>query len=212
MARMTTKLYHAPLACSLAVRIAAAEGQVPLELCHVDLTSKNLIDGSGSLFDVNPLGQVSVLRLDDGTILSETSVCILWTQAQSENSSFRIDPESAQYFEMLRWLAFCATELHKQIFRVVFYPEATDNVKRQIRELAPKRFEVLNSQLESRRYLLGEHFSAADAYLAWALTLAKRAQIDPSQHPHLNRYHEDILTRASVAECLAEDQAFIAGL
>ncbi len=203
---MTTTLYHSPMACSLAVRIAAEEADLPLDICYVDLATKKLHNQSGSLFDVNPLGQVSVLVLDDGTTLSETSTCIAWVQAHSSNSNFKIEPDSPDYFQMLRWLAFCATELHKQIFRVVFYPEATDEVKQKVRQLAPQRFEFLNRHLKSRRYLLGDHFSSADAYLSWTLILSNRAKIDPSNFPHLNRYHQDILARKSVSECLEDDR------
>lgn len=204
---MTVKLFHTPMACSLACCIAAKEGEVPLDICRVDLGTKDLIDAPGSLFDVNPLGQVSVLQFDDGTTLTETSVCINWIQAQSKNTSFRIDPESPKYFPMLRWLAFCATELHKQIFRVVFYPEATEEVKQRIRDLAPNRFDVLDKHLESQRFLLGDDFSAADAYISWALALSDRAKIDPTGYPNLERYRKDVLSRPSVANCITADQS-----
>ena len=59
---MTPLLYHTPLNCSLAVRIAAAEGGVELEIDRVDFKTKALSSG-GSLLDINPLGQVSTCLL-----------------------------------------------------------------------------------------------------------------------------------------------------
>ena len=97
-------LYHAPLTCSLAARFAAAEGGVSLDIAYVNLQSKELERG-GSLYDVNPLGQVSVLQLDDGTKLTETSTVLLWLQSQSKNEAFRVNPEDSEYFQMLRWTA-----------------------------------------------------------------------------------------------------------
>ena len=70
-------LYHAPLTCSLAARFAAAEGGVDLDIAYVNLQSKEL-DRGGSLYDVNPLGQVSVLQFEDGSKLTETSTVLLW--------------------------------------------------------------------------------------------------------------------------------------
>lgn len=194
---MTATLFHAPLACSLATLIAAAEGEVPLETACLDLTTK-VIETGGSLYDHNPLGQVSVLRLDTGEILTETATCIAWVQAQAGNG-FAIDPADPRYFQMLRWLNFCATELHKQIFRVVFYPEATDQVKDRIRALAPQRFELLDGHLADKTYLLGDTFSAADAYLTWFFVLSDRAGLDVSGYPHLNNYRTRTLARPAVA-------------
>ena len=80
---MATTLLHAPLACSLAVRFAAAEGNVPLDIVHVNLQTKECEDGT-SLYDINPLGQVSVLRLEGGEIITETSTVLLWIQMYGE--------------------------------------------------------------------------------------------------------------------------------
>ena len=202
---MTNTLFHAPLACSLAVRIAAAEGEVPLNISYLNLWTKEVENG-GSLYDINPLGQVSVLKLDNGEIITETSTCILWINEQSQKDSFRIDPSDSRYFQLLRWTAFCATELHKQIFRVIFYPEATDPVKEKIRNLAPKRFDLLNTQLADREFLLGDSFSAADAYLTWFFILSDNAKLNTRHYQNLERYRTQVLSRPLVKELIANDR------
>lgn len=202
---MPATLMHAPLTCSLAARIAAAEGDVDLDVAYLNLKTKEMENG-GSLYDVNPLGQVSVLRLESGEIITETSTTLLWIQSQSRNPSFHRGPDDAEYFQMLRWLAFCATELHKQIFRVVFYPEATDDVKNRFRNLAPQRFALLDQQLSNRPFLLGDTFSAADAYLSWFFVLAERAQVDPSGYDNLRDYGERMLTRPLIHDLIVSDQ------
>ncbi|MCK0069463.1 glutathione S-transferase family protein [Kordiimonas laminariae] len=203
---MPATLYHAPLACSLAARFAAAEGGVPLDIEYLNLRTKELEKG-GSFLDVNPLGQVSVLKPEDQPFITETAATILWIQSQSENTSFRIDPSHPDYFQMIRWLGFCATELHKQIFRIVFYGEATDDVKDRIRDLAPQRFEFLDRHLTDRPYLLGDHFTAADAYLTWFFVLSDRAQLDASGYKNLSAYSERTLSRPLIAELIISDTA-----
>ena len=199
-------LIHAPLTCSLASRIAAAEGGVSLNIDYVNLRTKNLECG-GSLFDINPLGQVSVLKLNSGELLTETATVILWLQSQSKNPDFYIAPNDPNYFQLVRWLGFCATELHKQIFRVVFYPEATEAVKDKVRELAPQRFELLNQHLAQRPFLLGDKFTAADAYLSWFFVLASNAKLDASPYQHLNDYQQRVLSRPLIKSLIAEDIA-----
>ncbi|UTW58817.1 glutathione S-transferase C-terminal domain-containing protein [Kordiimonas sp. SCSIO 12603] len=203
---MPATLYHAPLACSLAARFAAAEGGVPLDIEYLNLRTKELETG-GSFLDINPLGQVSVLKPENSAIITETAATILWIQSQSENTSFRIDPSHPDYFQMIRWLGFCATELHKQIFRIVFYGEATDDVKDRIRGLAPQRFEFLDRHLADKPYLLGDHFTAADAYLTWFFVLSDRAQLDASGYKNLSAYSERTLSRPLIAELIMSDTA-----
>ena len=197
-------LYHAPLTCSLAARFAAAEGGIDLEIAYVNLQNKEL-DQGGSFYDVNPLGQVSVLLLEDGSKLTETSTVLLWLQSQSKIENFRVNPDDPEYFQLLRWTAFCATELHKGLFRIVFYDEATEQVKDRVRELAPLRFSVLESHLANHTFLTGERFTAADAYLSWFFVLSEKAQLDHSMYPNLESYRQRVLTRPAIKELINDD-------
>lgn len=202
---MTALLYHCPFNCSLAVRFAAAEGDVPLDIDLVDFATKALASG-GSLLDVNPLGQVSTLRLETGELLTETSACLLWVQSQAQ-TDMSIAANNPAYFQLVRWLSFTATELHKQILRVVFYPEATDPVKDNFRALASDRFALLNEHLSTRDFLVGHRFTAADAYLVWFLMLSARAQVPITGYPQLEFYFAKQVTRPKIAALIAEDQA-----
>jgi len=202
---MSALLYHRPLNCSLAVLICAAEAEVNIETdLVIDTKSKALASG-GSLLDINPLGQVSTMKLPSGDLLTETSACLLWVQSQS-TTSFKVEPDEPAYFQMVRWLGFTATEFHKQILRVVFYDEATDNVKDNFRALVPARFELLDSHLSQRSYLLGEDFSAADAYLTWFFVLAERAGVLFPGYPNLESYCSRVMARPKVIEMIDQDK------
>ncbi len=179
-----------------------------LEVDRVDFDTKTLSSG-GSLLDVNPLGQVSTMRLDTSELLTETSACLLWVQSQA-SAPFRVESDDPDYYQLVRWLGFTATELHKQILRVVFYPEATDRVKDNFRALVPDRFALLDTHLSTRAYLLGDRFSAADAYLIWFFVLAERAKVMLPGYRHLEAYCSRVFARASVAETIAQDSALAA--
>lgn len=64
-------LYFSPLAGSLAARIALYEAGADARFIEVDPETKRTSDGS-DFAEIYPLGLVPLLRLDDGSLLSET--------------------------------------------------------------------------------------------------------------------------------------------
>jgi glutathione S-transferase len=63
-------LYFSPLAGSLAARIALYEAGADARFIEVDPETKRTSDGS-DFAEIYPLGLVPLLRLDDGSLLSE---------------------------------------------------------------------------------------------------------------------------------------------
>jgi glutathione S-transferase len=205
----TALLYHAPLTCSLAARFCAAEAGVDIQLQPLNLLNKTLVGngvvGAPSYLGIHPLGQVSALRTANGEFITETAVVLMWLQHQSRQTDFKRDVDHTEYFQLLRWLNFCATELHKQIFRIVFYQEATDPVKAKIRDLAPPRLALLDQHLSDRSFLLGDTFSAADAYLTWFFVLSDRAQLNLEPYQQLCDYRQRVLARPLIQQLIADD-------
>src|SRR5947199_248522 len=69
------KLYYSPGACSLSPHIALLEAGLPYDLVKVDLRAKKLENGDDFL-KVNPKGQVPVLQLDSGELVTEGPVIV----------------------------------------------------------------------------------------------------------------------------------------
>ena len=118
-----------------------------------------------------------------------------------------MDPDDPAYFQQLRWLGFIATELHKQLLRVVFYAEATPSVKQKFRALIPDRFALLETELSRNEYLLGDGFTSADAYLTWFCALAGPAGVSLESYPNFSAYAARMLSRNSIVRLIAEDEA-----
>src|SRR5688500_492630 len=68
--RLAMKLYCAPGSSSLLPHIALLEAGLPFTAILIDEHTK-AIEGGGDYKDVNPLGYVPALVLDDGTLLTE---------------------------------------------------------------------------------------------------------------------------------------------
>lgn len=205
---MAATLVHSPRYCSLAVRIAAAEGGVELRIIENDPRTRVLEDGR-SLLELNPLGTVSVLLLESGVVIRETVAALLWVQDHA-TAPVRREPGSAAYYRQLQWLCFLSTELHTKLFRVVFYPEATDAVKDNFRALTPARLELIEAALGTQAYLVDDAWSVADAYLTWILTLLGRAGVSIESSPALFEYQRRALQRPAVQRLLADDDRRIA--
>ncbi len=200
----TPILYHTPDTCSQAVLIAAREGDVALNIEQVNLSMKTLDDGR-NYRAINPLGQVSTLKFKDGSVLTENTAILMWVQSRSQKAGFHRAPDDPDYFQILRWVSFIATEIHKGLFRVVFYDEATDPVKDEFRRLAQNRLAHLNTYLGNRDFTVGDHFSVADAYFVWALNLAPRAGADLRAFDSLIAYRDRLLLRPAVADVIAQE-------
>lgn len=201
---MTATLIHTPMACSLAVRIAAAELGVQLEIVENDPSTKMLDDGR-SLWDLNPLGTVSVLELDDGRRLTESVAVLMWVATEADP---QLGPRSKPelFFELLRWLGIMSTELHSKLFRVVFYDETDEASKGRFRALAARPLAMVEAHMEGLDHLVGDRYSVADAELTWILTLLEPAGIDLAPYPVLAHYAMAMGQRPETASVLADDR------
>lgn len=193
------KLYYSPFACSMAAHIAIREADLDVELVRVELPTKRTASGS-DLFVDNPMGQVPTLVLDDERILTE-NVAVLFYLAERVPSA-----KPRDQYELVRWLSFVSTELHKRILAPIYNP-CPGAVKDFARTCGDRAFAVLNAHLESRDTLLGEEFTAADAYLFWALMLMPHSGISLDPYPTLQAYHERHRKRPAVRDVLRYEKA-----
>jgi glutathione S-transferase len=200
---MTMDLYFAPLACSLATRIALYEAGAEARYIQVDTLTKQLTEG-GDFFAINPLGQVPVLREDDGWTLTENSAVLPWVADRFPEA--RLAPAAGTRERALfhHWLGFIGTELHKAVFVPLLAKDTDEAVKAYARGKIPRRFDLLNRHLESRTFLLDE-FSVADAYLVTVLNWGPYVGIDVSQWPAIATWAQRVRERPAVARALADE-------
>lgn len=203
---MTTTLYHYPMACSTACRIVAAEAGTSIKVREVDLYTKK-VEGGGCLYDLNPMGQVATLELPGGGVLTETATILLWLQHHGRKREYTRMPESPDYFRLLSWLNFCATELHKGLVWLLMRPDVPATAKEMALAGAEAKLLHVSDRLEGQHGLLASGPCAADAYLLWALTLMQFAGVGFADYPVLMRFQEAMMERPLVAGVVQEDIA-----
>lgn len=190
------KLYYSPFACSFAAHIACREAELEFELVRVDLPTKRTAAG-GDLHAENPMGQLPTLVLDDGRILTENVAVLCYLADRARDATPRGAPSAEPSYELVRWLAFVATELHKKILAPIYNP-APEAVRDFARTSTQRALGFVSTQLASRDTLLGGDFTVADAYLFWALMLMPHSGIPLDSYPSLSAYHERHRKRPAV--------------
>jgi glutathione S-transferase len=195
-------LYFAPLACSLATRIALYEAGAEAAFVQVDTTTKRVADGS-DFHAVNAMGQVPVLRTDDGELLTENPAVLQYVADRYPQSG--LAPQGGfERYGLQQWLNFITSELHKVVFIPLLDAKAPEGAKAFAREKAGPRLAYLNDYLEDKDYLL-DRFTVADAYLVTVLNWAKFSGIDLAEYPAIDAYVQRLHQRPSVARAFAEE-------
>lgn len=198
-------LYFSPLACSMATRIALYEAGAQARYIQVDTKSKQLPDGS-DFYPISPLGQVPVLRTDEGWLLTENTAVLPYVADHFPAARLAPATGTAQRARLQQWLGFISTELHKAVFVPLLDARAPEDVKRYARDKAALRLGVLQDHLAQSEYLL-DAFSVGDAYLVTVLNWASYGGIDLSQWPAVAGYYKRLMQRSSVAKAAGEEFA-----
>lgn len=200
-----TTLYHSPLACSLASRISAYEADISLEFVEVDTKTQRTQDGR-DYRQINPLGLVPTLQLDDGQLLYENIAILqhLADLAPGRGLAPGGAPGSLARARLQQWLAFVSTELHKAVYNPLLATDIADSVKQYALSLVDARFGHAARALAEREFLL-DAFSVADAYLFTVLNWTQVTPIELKRWPELMRYVERLRERPSVKRALGEE-------
>jgi glutathione S-transferase len=196
------RLYYSPRACSLASRIALHEIGADVEYERVDLRTKQTEAGR-DFRDVNPLGYVPVLELDDGAILTE-SPAILSYIADLRPGTLAPDQGTFERVRLHQALAFVSGELHKSFSPLIA------GVQGPTRDLALARLEsrldhVEQQRADGRQYFVEDQYTVADAYAFVILSWSPHLGVTLEKWPHIRSYLERIGSRRAVQAALAEE-------
>ena len=199
------ELYFSPMACSLASRISLYEaGADDTRFIEVDPKTKRTLSDKDYL-QIYPLGLVPLVRLDDGSLLSENAAILQYIAARYPQAELapRDDIERAR---LQQWLCFIGTELHKGLFIPLFDQKAPDGTRAHTLKKYESRLNYLDNHLTGREFLL-DRFSVADAYLYTILNWAVPTRVDLTAWPAIKAYHERLQKRPSVAKAFQEEFA-----
>jgi glutathione S-transferase len=195
------QLYFWPMACSLASRIALMEAGIEARYHAVHLWDKKIIASGGDFFAISPKGAVPVLVLEDGQTLTENAAVLQYVADLRPDSGLAPRPGDPDRYRLQEWLSFVGSEIHKAFLFPTFW-YADEAAKASARERIGNSVTVAANHLENRSYLVGEHFTVADAYFTWALLLLGRGGVEVSDWPSLTGYLDRMQQRPHVKRAI----------
>lgn len=197
------RLYTMPGACSLAANIALREAGVPFDIVKISHRTHKSADGV-DINEINSKGYVPALVLDNGELLTENAALLPYIADLNPAAQLAPANGTLERYRLTEWLAYINSEVHKS-FSPLFAPNAPEDMKQYARGNLIKRLGWLADQLGSKPYLLGEHFSVADAYLFVVLSWAGHVAVDLGQWPNLKGFQERVAARPHVVEALTSE-------
>ncbi|MEW5289467.1 MULTISPECIES: glutathione transferase GstA [Erwinia] len=197
------KLYFKPGACSLSPHIILRETGLDFTLIQVDLQKKTTEQGEDFLL-INPKGQVPALQFDEDSLLTEGVAIVQYLADLKPDRQLLAPVGSLSRYHTLEWLNYIATELHKT-FSPLFRPATPEDYKKVLRTQLEQKFGWVDSQLEDKQWLMGQHFTVADAYLFTVMRWASAVAVDLSAMKRLAAWSARVAERPAVSEALRSE-------
>jgi glutathione S-transferase len=197
------KLYYAPGACSLSPHIVAREAGIDVQLVKVDTKSHTFDDGS-DFYKVNPKGYVPALEIKAGEVLTEGPAIVQYLGDQKPQSGLVPPAGSLERYRLQEMLGYINSEIHKTyspLFDSKTPAEVVDNRKAYLK----KRYKYLDDKLAGRDYLVGDKFTAADAYLFTVTNWAGHVKLDLSEFANIQAFQKRVAARPAVRQAMKEE-------
>src|SRR5690348_247038 len=194
------KLYYMPGACSLSPHIVAREAGIDLQLVKVDGKTKRTEDGADFLA-INPKGYVPALELDDGQLLTEGPAIVQYLADLKPESGLAPANGTLARYRLQEMLGYINSEIHKT-YSPLFKPDTPEATRAERKAYLLKRYQLIEDVLAKQPWLLGDHFTAADAYLFTVTSWARHVELDLSGFTALMAFQQRVAERPAVQAAL----------
>jgi glutathione S-transferase len=186
------------------VRVFLSEKGIDVPLVKIDMAARQ--HTSDAFRSLNPLGELPVLELDDGTIITETmAICRYFEALHPAPALFGTSPLEIGLVEMwhrrveMKFFAAVASA-----FRHTHPAMATSEVPQVAewgeanRPKALAAMQMIDNQLSANQFICGDAISVADITALIAADFTKPAKIAiPDELVHFRRWYGEMRARPS---------------
>lgn len=195
---MTYRLYGRPGSGSGVCEAILALTDADADIIDLDRWPEG--EPPAELVAVNALGQVPVLVLPDGTIMTE-SAAITIHLADLFPATGLAPASGSDRAAYLRWMIYMSANLYMTELRC-FYPHRygeTDSVQVSAKDRRLVEWAVIADALGERPFLAGDRMSAADLYAAMLMSWAEDLDAFVHRFPNLGRLYRRVADVPAVA-------------
>lgn len=182
----------------LKVKWVAAHLGIPLDWRDVDITKGE--SRTQDFLAMNPSGQVPVLVLDDGRVLSQSNAIIVFLA----QGTALIPTDPFAYAQMLQWM-FWEQYSHEPYiavrrFRMRYLGERAEDLDPKLFERGSAALAQMEAQLSGRPFMLGAVPSLADIALVAYTRLAGEGGFDLTAYPAVQGWIGRVETAFGIAD------------
>jgi glutathione S-transferase len=182
--------------------------QVDYHLIKVDRKSQG--QKSKEYLALNPAGRIPTLVKDELVIFESPAICLYLGEMHPEAGLIPLlgEDNRAQLFQ---WMMYLTNTLQAELM-VYFYPEKhCESIEAQKEIIASQEvlihqaLSLLNNELASKDYLLGDKVSICDYFLFMLLVWADELEFPPLSFKNLSRYLKRLVKLPAVIEVCAKE-------
>ncbi|KAF2718712.1 glutathione S-transferase [Polychaeton citri CBS 116435] len=155
---------------------------------------------------LHPLGAAPTIT-DGDVVLGESQACVDWIINKHGNGRLAIKPDDSRYADFLYWYNFTNGSFQPNIGRLMTCRSAGADMS----SLVPTRMlkkhsqilDMLNERLETRDWLVGDEFTAADCMIVFSLAgFREYFPYDLSPYAHILAYLQRVAQREGLQRAL----------
>jgi GST-like protein len=138
-----------------------------------------------------PIGQVPVLRLPGGELMTESAAILIWLADRYPAAGLAPLPDAPTRPAFLRWMSFVSSAIYALYWvkdvpaRIVAGAEAESLVKTRLAERIAHLWSVMEAQINPGRYLLGDDLTVLDLYVTVVSRWTPRAKLHEEIAPRI---------------------------
>jgi glutathione S-transferase len=198
--------YHAVPSRGMIVHWMLEEVGEPYDLRVLDLDADE--HKTPEYLAINPMGKVPALRHGDQVVTETAAICAYLAEA-FPSAGLNVPVGSALRGEYLRWMFFAPVTAESAILWATL-GDLTSAVDYEPFARIDAVTATLRSAVRGRRFIVGDHFSAADVMLGSTLMWGMRLMQVIPEHPELVAYWEGLEDRPAWQRAQAADEQIAA--
>ncbi len=203
-------LFFSPGACSLAAHIAIIDSGLPYQLRRLKFAENE--QQSAEYLKVNPKGRVPALVTDRGTLTETTAILLFLAQMAPEKTLAPLDDPFA-LAKLQGFNSYLSSTVHvnhahgRRATRWADDPTAIEAMKRKVPDTMRAAYRLIEDDMLSGPFVMGETYSIADPYLFVMSSWLKGDGVEMAEFPRVKAHYERMQERASVQKALADEAA-----